>query len=93
MATTLHVVVGPDTGAVWTLPRTGRLSLGSDAAGDLVLTDSKVAARHCVIEPHRIGASLRALAPTFVNGLPMVKPTVEAGDTILDLIRFGGQVA
>ena len=82
MATTFHVVAGPDTGAVWTLPRTGRLSLGSDAAGDLVLTDPGVARRHCVIEPQWNGALVHALAPTFVNGLPIMKPRVETGDTI-----------
>ncbi len=80
MTITLHVLAGPETGA--TTPVHEALSIGSDPASDFMLTDSTVAPQHCVIRPEPAGVSVRALAPTFVNGLPVVEQTIAAGDTI-----------
>jgi transcriptional regulator with GAF, ATPase, and Fis domain len=80
MTITLHVVAGPQTGA--TMPVHKPLSIGSDPANDFVLADSAVALRHCLIQPEGAGAWVNALAPTFVNGLPIVERTIATGDTI-----------
>ena len=82
MALTLHIVAGPQAGAVLTLPRSGRFSIGSDQSCNLVLVDPAVAPRHCTLELRGARVTLEALAPTFVNGLPLVKPTVDVGDSI-----------
>ncbi len=82
MAFTLHIVAGPQAGAVLTLPRSGRFSIGSDPSCDLVLVDSTVAPRHCVLEAHGASVTLEAVGPTFVNGLPLEKPAADVGDTI-----------
>ena len=82
MAFTLHIVAGPQAGAVVMLPRNGRFSVGSDRSCDLVLTDSAVAPEHCIFDLHGTGGTVEALAPTFVNGLPLVRLTAEPGDSI-----------
>jgi DNA-binding SARP family transcriptional activator len=69
-----------------TAPVSGRIVIGR-ADGDLVIPDAKISKAHAVLSPTPEGyvlTDLHSTNGTFVNGLPVVVPTLLAdGDTVL----------
>jgi Nif-specific regulatory protein len=95
MLTTLVAVAGPLQGA--TLPLTGsEVSIGRDAANQLVLADPAVSPRHSVVTCSEGAVSIRDLDPanpSFVNGLPAGDQPLTDGDEMqigesLFVVRF-----
>ena len=97
----LRVVAGPDAGREAELAGAA-LSVGTDPANDLVLTDPSVSARHFVLSPTEHGLALRDLGSTngtLVDGyragqIYLHETTViVAGETKLELAPLDGELS
>jgi len=77
------------------LPAAGELTIGRAASCDLVVNDSAVTGRHCVVLSHRVGHQLEDLSTrngTFVNNrrvLPGAAVELKEGDVLALASRTG----
>jgi DNA-binding NtrC family response regulator len=86
--TRLRVIHGPERGLELAIPAVG-VTVGADAAADVVLNDPSVSRRHCSIAPRAEGFEVVDLGSrngTLVDGVGIHKALVPVGATL----RVGG---
>ncbi|NIA14497.1 MAG: FHA domain-containing protein [Nitrospiraceae bacterium] len=80
----LVAISGRHKGSSWSLHKAG-LTLGRDAACDIVLPDPIVSRRHCRLVPEGDGIRLEDLQsrnPAFLNGVPTERAELRPGDEL-----------
>jgi len=83
MLTTLLAISGPHRRAVFTLADACTIGRGSE--NTIRIEDSSVSLSHCAVAEEDGGLTLRDLdseSGTFVNGIPMKRRVLQAGDEI-----------